>query len=66
MTDQGQPMDRLHSVLRTIRTETKSARDYHAVFREFLAHLDQARRKPPVKRAHPKPHPRKRAVKRTK
>lgn len=38
-------MDTLHSVLRTIRTETKSGRDHLSVFREFLAHLDAIQRK---------------------
>jgi hypothetical protein len=50
-------MDSLHGVLRSIRTETKADRKHLAVFREFLAHLDQAQRqaqamraKPPVRR----------------
>ncbi len=34
-------MDTLHSVLRTIRGETKSRRDHLDVFREFLSHLDR-------------------------
>ena len=34
-------MDSLHSVLRTIRGETKARRDHLAVFREFLGHLDR-------------------------
>jgi hypothetical protein len=38
-------MDTLHSVLRTIRTETESGRDHLSVFREFLAHLDAIQRK---------------------
>lgn len=44
-------MDTLHTVLRTIRGETKS-RDHLAVFREFLSHLDRigkrAGRRPPA------------------
>lgn len=38
-------MDTLHGVLSAIRTETKAARNHHSVFREFLAHLDEAQRK---------------------
>ena len=38
-------MDSLHSVLRTIRGETKARRDHLAVFREFLGHLDRIGRK---------------------
>jgi hypothetical protein len=33
-------MDDLHSMLSSIRTETKSGKDHLNVFREFLAHLD--------------------------
>jgi hypothetical protein len=42
-------MDSLHSVLRSIRGETKGRRDHLDVFREFLGHLDRAarRRSPP-------------------
>jgi hypothetical protein len=40
-------MDRLHSVLRVIRGEPQRRRDHLAVFREFLAHLDRAGRRPP-------------------
>jgi hypothetical protein len=42
-------MDTLHSVLRSIRGETKARRDHIDVFREFLNHLDRAavRRRPP-------------------
>ena len=41
-------MDNLHTVLRSIRGETKSRRDHLDVFREFLDHLDRAsRRKSP-------------------
>jgi hypothetical protein len=39
-------MDTLHSVLRTIRGETKSRRDHLTVFREFLHHLDRIGRRP--------------------
>lgn len=35
-------MDRLHTVLRSIRGETKQGRDHLDVFREFLDHLDRA------------------------
>jgi hypothetical protein len=38
-------MDTLHTVLRTIRGETKSRRDHLTVFREFLHHLDRIGRK---------------------
>jgi hypothetical protein len=38
-------MDNLHSVLRNIRSETKSRRDHLAVFREFLNHLDRIGRR---------------------
>jgi hypothetical protein len=39
-------MDTLHTVLRSIRGETKARRDHLDVFREFLDHLDRvARRK---------------------
>ena len=42
-------MDTLHTVLRSIRGETKQRRDHLDVFREFLDHLDRAakRRSPP-------------------
>ena len=43
-------MDTLHSVLRSIRGETKSRRDHLGVFREFLDHLDRvARRRQPAR-----------------
>jgi hypothetical protein len=43
-------MDTLHTVLRSIRGETKSRRDHLDVFREFLDHLDRAsRRRPPTR-----------------
>lgn len=38
-------MDTLHTVLRSIRGETKSRRDHLSVFREFLDHLDRAARR---------------------
>jgi len=42
-------MDTLHTVLRSIRRETKSEapsrRDHLSVFREFLDHLDRASRR---------------------
>jgi hypothetical protein len=34
-------MDNLHTVLRSIRGETKARRDHLTVFREFLDHLDR-------------------------
>ena len=37
-------MDTLHTVLRSIRGETKARRDHLDVFREFLDHLDRAAR----------------------
>jgi hypothetical protein len=51
-------MDTLHTVLRSIRGETKSRRDHLSVFREFLDHLDRigkraARRPPPPARGKP-------------
>jgi hypothetical protein len=43
-------MDTLHTVLRSIRGETKSRRDHLHVFREFLDRLDRAsRHKPPTR-----------------
>jgi hypothetical protein len=38
-------MDTLHTVLRSIRNETKSRRDHISVFREFLGHLERAARR---------------------
>ncbi|HEU4662145.1 MAG TPA: hypothetical protein VFS63_15950 [Pseudolabrys sp.] len=38
-------MDTLHTVLRSIRRETKSRRDHLDVFREFLDHLGRAARR---------------------
>ena len=37
-------MDTLHTVLRSIRGETKSRRNHLSVFREFLDHLDRITR----------------------
>jgi hypothetical protein len=34
-------MDNLHTVIRSIRGETKHRRDHLTVFREFLSHLDR-------------------------
>jgi hypothetical protein len=34
-------MDNLHTVLRSIRGETKSRKNHLTVFREFLNHLDR-------------------------
>ncbi|MFA6266563.1 MAG: hypothetical protein WC670_12745 [Pseudolabrys sp.] len=54
-------MDTLHTVLRSIRRETKghtrSRSDHLDVFREFLDHLDRASRRkaaPPPRAAKPK------------
>jgi hypothetical protein len=44
-------MDTLHTVLRSIRGETKSRRDHLDVFREFLNHLERAARRKPPSRA---------------
>ena len=38
-------MDTRHTVLRSIRGETKSRRDHLDVFREFLDHLERASRR---------------------
>ncbi len=40
-------MDSLHTVLRSIRGETKSRPDHLTVFREFLAQLDRIGRNGP-------------------
>jgi len=37
-------MDTLHTVMRSIRGETKTRRDHLTVFREFLNHLDRVTR----------------------
>ena len=34
-------MDNLHTVLRSIHSETKARRDHLTVFREFLNHLER-------------------------
>ncbi|MCG6203165.1 hypothetical protein LPW26_00825 [Rhodopseudomonas sp. HC1] len=47
MSDQAQPMDRLHRVLTSIRSEIKSAKDPGRVFREFISHLDLVQRAAP-------------------
>ncbi len=44
-------MDTLHSVLRSIRRETKSRPDHLDVFREFLGHLDRIGKRPARKPA---------------
>jgi nitrate reductase assembly molybdenum cofactor insertion protein NarJ len=44
-------MDTLHTVLRAIRPERKSAPDHLTVFREFLAHLDKIQHKAPARPA---------------
>jgi len=45
-------MDTLHTVLRSLRGETKSRRDHLDVFREFLDHLERAaKRRAPVRSA---------------
>jgi hypothetical protein len=46
--------DTLHSVLRSIRGETKSRPNHLTVFREFLAHLERINRAG-AKRAPAKP-----------
>ncbi len=48
-------MDTLHTVLRAIQPERKSAPDHLTVFREFLAHLDKIQHKAPVKPVSAKP-----------
>jgi hypothetical protein len=42
-------MDTLHTVLRSIQSETKSRRDHLSVFREFLDHLDRVARSRPAR-----------------
>jgi len=44
-------MDTLHTVLRSMRGETKARRDHLDVFREFLDHLDRASRRKNAARA---------------
>ena len=46
-------MDTLHTVLRSLRGETKARRDHLDVFREFLDHLDRASRRKSLPRARP-------------
>ncbi len=58
-------MDTLHSMMRTLRPETKSDTGHLNVFREFLRHLDSIQRKAPVKPARAKPQPRRKPAKRT-
>ncbi|MFC0241269.1 hypothetical protein [Rhodopseudomonas telluris] len=65
MSDQAQPMDRLHRVMMSIKSETKSAKDPTRVFREFLSHLDHAQH-PVPRRARGKPTPRRPSRKRAK
>lgn len=38
-------METLHTMLRSIRGETKARRDHLDVFREFLDHLDRTARR---------------------
>jgi hypothetical protein len=44
-------METLHSVIRTIRGETKTRRDHLTVFREFLNQLDRVSRRAPKREA---------------
>jgi hypothetical protein len=51
-------MDTLHTVLRSLRGETKSRPDHLSVFREFLGQLERIgrKRRPPAhKRGKPSP-----------
>jgi hypothetical protein len=61
-------MDSLHATLRSLRTETKAARDPLNdplnVFREFLAQLDALQRKPPMKAPRVKAHLRRKPARR--
>lgn len=64
-------MDTLHTVLRAISSETKTAKPEHlTVFREFLAHLEKIQHKAPraanVKPARAKSPSRRKPSKRTK
>jgi hypothetical protein len=52
-------MDTLHSMLRSIRTETKASPRHLSVFREFLARLDDLQRRAPAPRTSRKPPRRK-------
>ena len=58
-------MDTLHSMMHTLRPETKSGAGHLNVFREFLRHLDSIQRKAPVKPARAKLQPRRKPAKRT-
>jgi hypothetical protein len=53
-------MDTLHTVLRSIRGETKSRRDHLDVFREFLDHLERAAKRRPQGRPGRNPRPKSR------
>ena len=44
-------METLHSVIRTIRGETRTRRDHLTVVREFLNQLDRASRRAPKREA---------------
>jgi hypothetical protein len=57
-------MDTLHTVLRSLRPETKSRRDHLDVFREFLDHLDRAARRRGVEKPAKVPRPKARRGKR--
>jgi len=46
-------MDTLHSMMRTLRPDSKSGSGHLSVFREFLRHLDSIQRKAPAKAARP-------------
>ncbi len=47
-------MDTLHTVMRSIRGETKSRRDHLSVFRQFLDQLERiSRQRPPRPRGQP-------------
>jgi hypothetical protein len=61
-------MDTLHSVLRTIRGETKSRRDHLNVFRDFVEQLNRIGRRAPrgEKQSGGKPSTSKPAVRRGK
>ena len=48
-------MDTLHTVMRSIRGETKTRRDHLTVFREFLDHLDRAARRKTIEKQNKPP-----------
>ena len=50
-------MDTLHTMLRTIRGESKSRRDHLTVFREFLSHLDRVAKRTDKRPRKAKPKP---------